>query len=92
MQVNYVLSIALKYRSLQMKKEKTTIQENTIESSVLPEFINGIPTSKHRSKERMELIRSYYQRLWKRLQREKGVYTVFNDYQGQTDHRNTFGQ
>jgi hypothetical protein len=65
-----------------MKKEKTTIQENTIETSALPEFINGIPTAKHRSKERMDLIRSYYQRLWKRLQREKGVYTVFNDYLG----------
>ena len=65
-----------------MKKEKTINQENTIEIGVLPEFINGIPTAKHLSRERMVLIKSYYQRLWKRLQREKGVYTVYNDYLG----------
>lgn len=65
-----------------MKKEKTTIQEKTAQSSVLPEFIAGIPTAKHRSKERMTLIRSYYQRLWKKLQREGRTNKIFNDYLG----------
>lgn len=65
-----------------MKKEKTTIQESTAKSNVLPEFIAGIPTAKHRSKERMDLIRSYYQRLWKKLQREGRINKIFNDYLG----------
>lgn len=65
-----------------MKKDKITIKENANETGVLPEFIAGIPTAKHRSKERMALIRSYYQSLWKRLQKEKGAYTVYNDYLG----------
>lgn len=55
-----------------MKKEKTTIQENATKNGILPEFVSSIPTAKHRSKERMALIRSYYQKLRKRLQREKG--------------------
>ena len=65
-----------------MKKEITTIQENAAKSSVIPEFINGIPTAKHRSKERMALIRSYYQRLWKKLQKEGRTNKIFNDYLG----------
>ena len=48
----------------------------------LQEFISGIPTAKHRSGERMVLIRKYYANLWKRLQREKGKYIIFNDYLG----------
>ena len=48
----------------------------------LPEYISGIPTAKNKSRERMDLIRNYYSNLWKRLQREKGKYTIFNDYLG----------
>lgn len=36
----------------------------------LPEYIEYIPTQKAKSKERVELIRSYYEKLWKQLQRE----------------------
>jgi hypothetical protein len=46
-----------------MKKEKTTIQENTIETDVLPEFIGGIPTAKQYSRERRSLITKYYSNL-----------------------------
>ena len=48
----------------------------------LPEYVSGIPTAKNKSRERMDLIRNYYSNLWKRLQREKGKYTIFNDYLG----------
>lgn len=65
-----------------MKKEKTINQENTIGIGVLPEFINGIPTAKHLSRERMVLIRSYYQRLWRKLQKEGRTNRIFNDYLG----------
>lgn len=53
-----------------MKKEKTINQENTIGIGVLPEFINGIPTAKNRSRERRSLIAKYYSNLWKKLQKE----------------------
>jgi hypothetical protein len=65
-----------------MKNTKSTIKQSTSETDVLPEFIAGIPTAKHRSKERMSLIRSYYQRLWKKLQREGRINKIFNDYLG----------
>ena len=48
----------------------------------LPEYINGIPTAKNRSRERMDLIRNYYSNLWKRLQREGKTNKIFNDYLG----------
>ena len=51
-------------------------------NTILPEFISGIPTAKRLSGERIVLIRKYYSNLWKRLQREKGKYTIFNDYLG----------
>lgn len=65
-----------------MKKEKPTIQENIFETGVLPEFINCIPTAKHRSRERRSLIAKYYSNLWKKLQKEGRKSTVFNDYLG----------
>ena len=65
-----------------MKKDKTTIQENTIETGALPEFINGIPTAKNRSRERRSLIAKYYSNLWKKLQKEGRKNTIFNDYLG----------
>jgi hypothetical protein len=36
----------------------------------IPEYIEGIPTEKKRSKERFALIMDYYEHLWKQLQRE----------------------
>ncbi len=65
-----------------MKKEKTTIQEKTAQSSALPEFINDIPTAKHRSRERRTLIAKYYSNLWKKLQKEGRKNTIFNDFLG----------
>lgn len=65
-----------------MKKEQTTIQENTIETGVLPEFINGIPTAKNRSRERRSLIAKYYSNLWKKLQKEGRKNMIFNDFLG----------
>ena len=50
--------------------------------NAIPEYISGIPTAKNRSRERMDLIRNYYSKLWIRLQREKGRYTIFNEYLG----------
>ena len=87
MQVNYVLSFKTvnnfkNIDPLHMKKEKTIIQENTIETGVLPEFINGIPTAKHLSRERRSLIAKYYSHLWKKLQKEKRNNTIFNDFLG----------
>ena len=65
-----------------MKKEQNTIQENIIETGVLPEFINGIPTAKHRSRERRTLIAKYYSNLWKKLQKEGRKNMIFNDFLG----------
>lgn len=65
-----------------MKTEKTTIQENATETGAMPEFINGIPTAKHRSKERRSLIAKYYANLWKKLQKEEHKNTIFNDFLG----------
>lgn len=53
-----------------------------INNNNLPEFINGIPTAKNRSKERRSLIAKYYSNLWKRLQREGLYYRIYNDYLG----------
>ena len=65
-----------------MKKERTTIQENAIETGALPEFINGIPTAKNRSRERRSLIAKYYSNLWRKLQKEGRKNTIFNDFLG----------
>ena len=48
----------------------------------IPEYIEGIPTGKIKSKERVELIRIYYSKLWKRLQKEGRGNYVFNDFLG----------
>ena len=65
-----------------MKKEKNTIQENATGTGVLPEFIKGIPTAKHRSRERRALIVKYYSNLWKKLQKEGRKNMIFNDFLG----------
>lgn len=48
----------------------------------LPEYIEYIPTQKAKSKERVELIRSYYEKLWKQLQREGRNNRIFNRFLG----------
>ena len=65
-----------------MKKDETTIKENATETGGLPEFISGIPTAKHRSKERRTLIAKYYSNLWKKLQKAGRKNTIFNDFLG----------
>ncbi len=46
----------------------------------IPEYIEGIPTEKKRIKERFELIKSYYENLWKDLQRETGSNFIHNKF------------
>lgn len=48
----------------------------------LPEFISGIPTAKNQSKERRSIIAKYYEKLWKKLQKEDRKNMIFNDYLG----------
>lgn len=52
---------------------------NPIQNDV-PEHIEGIPTDKKKVKERFELIKSYYEKLWKDLQRESGCNTIHNRF------------
>jgi len=47
-----------------------------------PEYIEGIPTKKSQSKERVGLIRDYYAQLWKKLQKEGRNNSVFNNFLG----------
>ena len=47
-----------------------------------PEYIEGIPTNKSQSKERVGLIRDYYAKLWKKLQKEGRSNSVFNKFLG----------
>ena len=56
--------------------------DNNNKNNTLPEYIQCIPTAKNKSRERMNLIKKYYSDLWKKLQREKGKYIIFNDYLG----------
>ncbi|MBR6092455.1 MAG: hypothetical protein IKQ09_06535 [Bacteroidales bacterium] len=58
-----------------------TIDYNN-KNNILPEFIKGIPTAKHRSRERRSLITIYYSNLWKKLQREGKGNMIYNDYLG----------
>ncbi|MBR4198259.1 MAG: hypothetical protein IKQ94_05730 [Bacteroidales bacterium] len=46
----------------------------------IPEYIEGIPTKKNAVKERETLILSYYEKLWKRLQREVNSNYIINNY------------
>lgn len=48
----------------------------------IPEYVYGIPTKKAKSKERVELIKDYYFRLWKKLQKEGRSNLVFNKFLG----------
>ena len=53
-----------------------------MENNNLPEYVNGIPTAKNRSRERRMLIAKYYSQLWKQLQRERHNNMIFNDFLG----------
>ena len=46
----------------------------------IPEYIEGIPTEKKRSKERFALIMGYYDNLWKQLQREDNANFIRNKF------------
>ena len=46
----------------------------------IPEYIEGIPTEKKRVRERFELIKSYYENLWKDLQRVTGSNYIHNRF------------
>ena len=46
----------------------------------IPEYIEGIPTEKKRVRERFELIKSYYENLWKDLQRVTGSNYIHNKF------------
>ena len=48
----------------------------------IPEYVYGIPTQKTKSKERVELIRDYYSKLWKKLQKEGQSNSVYNEFLG----------
>ena len=48
----------------------------------IPEKIEGIPTAKHSVKERFELVLSYYEKLWKDLQREGKRNSIHNKFLG----------
>ncbi len=50
----------------------------------LPEYIEGIPTEKKKSRERRSLIEHYYESLWKELQQENGTNGIFNAFLGVT--------
>ena len=45
-----------------------------------PEYVEGIPTEKKKVKERFDLIKSYYEKLWKDLQRETGSNFIHNKF------------
>lgn len=49
---------------------------------ILPEKIEGIPTAKKQSKERVELIKKYYFNLWKKLQKAGKGNKIFSNYLG----------
>lgn len=59
-----------------------TTNDNNNKNNTLPEYIQGIPTAKNKSRERRGLIAKYYSDLWKRLQREGHYYRIYNDYLG----------
>ena len=53
--------------------------ENNLMGSI-PEYVEGIPTAKKRSRERFELIMNYYKALWKRLQKEGKLNAIKNEF------------
>ena len=61
---------------------------NNNEKNTLPEYIQGIPTAKYRSRERRSLIAQYYSNLWKQLQRMGKNWIFHPRYKGRKEkHR-----
>jgi hypothetical protein len=48
----------------------------------IPEYVYDIPIAKSKSKERVDLIRDYYSKLWKKLQKQGRSNSVFNKFLG----------
>lgn len=59
------------------KKKQT---EKNLTTNEIPEYVEGIPTEKKKVKERFALIKSYYERLLKDLQRETGGNCIHNKF------------
>lgn len=56
---------------------KETIKEDSIQ---IPNYIEGVPTDKRCVKDRFDLILSYYDKLWKDLQREINSNSIHNKF------------
>ena len=56
---------------------KETIKEDSIQIS---DYIEGIPTGRKMLEERFRLIQSYYDKLWKEIQREFGANYIHNAF------------
>ena len=61
---------------------KSDLTEKKPATNETPEYVEGIPTEKMKSPERRRLIESYYESLWKELQRENGTNGIFNSFLG----------
>ncbi len=59
-----------------------TTNDNNNKNNAFPEYIQGIPTAKNKSRERIDLIKKYYSNLWKKLQKEGRSNKIFNNYLG----------
>lgn len=69
---------------METTNNKSVPEETKPTKNEIPEFIEGIPTEKKESPERRGLIESYYELLWKDLQRENGSNGIFNPFLGVT--------
>ena len=54
--------------------------KSKVEIMAIPEYIEGIPTKKSLGNDRLKLIIEYYDKLWKRLQREVNSNYIINDF------------
>ena len=54
--------------------------EKKLANTEIPEYVEGIPTEKKKVKECFALIKSYYERLWKDLQRKTGGNSIHNKF------------
>jgi len=55
-------------------------KNNKTSNASLPSVIEGIPTAKWATKERRNLITSYYDQLWKQLQKEVNSNYITNEF------------
>lgn len=54
--------------------------EKKLANTEIPEYVEGIPTEKKKVRERFALIKSYYEKLWKDLQRKSGGNSIHNKF------------